>query len=233
MKAFLLAAGLGTRLSPLTKTVPKCLIPINNKPLLFYWLDLLEKENIDEVLINTHYYPNKVKDAIMQRNNKIKIQLFYEEILLGTAGTISANKDFINEEKDFYIIYADNLSNVSLLKLYEFHKSVPSVFTTYVYKTDAPKEKGIFLIDDKTGKALEFEEKPTHPKSNLANAGIGILNKKIFDYFDNSNQDFGKEIMPKIINEIYILRTDSYIRDIGTTKDYKEAQIEWKNIITN
>jgi len=230
MKAFLLAAGFGTRLKPITNDIPKCLAPINGKPLLYNWLDILEKEKIDEVLINSHYLSEKVEEAIEKRENKIKIHHIFEEYLLGTAGTILSNRDFVKDEDNFYILYGDNLTNVSLSKLYDFHKSVNSIYTTYVYETNVPEEKGIFLADEDTGKVLDFEEKPKHPKSNLANAGIGILNKQIFDYFDNNNQDFGREILPKLTNKMYVLRSENYIQDIGTLNDYYKAQKDWLKI---
>ena len=229
MKAFLLAAGLGTRLRPLTLNLPKCLIPIQGKPLLYYWLDLLEDNDVEEVIINTHYFPDKIKEAVHRRNNKIKVIIFLESDLLGTAGTIFSNREFVQKEEDFFILYSDNLTNVSLLDIYQFHKSVPSIYTTYVYKTKTPREKGVFVIDEQTGKVFDFEEKPENPKSNLANAGIGVLNKNIFDYFSGINQDFSKEIIPKITGKMYVLRTDKYIRDIGTLNEYYAAQNDWIN----
>ena len=232
MKAFLLAAGLGTRLRPLTNSVPKCLIPINGQPLLDIWLNLLENEHVDEVLINTHYFPEKVEEFISKRNNKIKVQISFEEKLLGSGGTIFSNKNFVNGENDFYVLYADNLTNVSLRSLLDFHLARKSIFTTYVYKTDVPKQKGIFVAEPDTGKVLDFQEKPKNPRSNLANAGIGVLNKEIFNYFDKNKIffDFGSDIMPKIVNDMYILATDLYIKDIGTVEDYNTAQKEWKLI---
>lgn len=230
MKAFLLAAGYGTRLKPLTDNTPKCLIPINGKPLLGIWLDLLEREGIDEVLINTHYLHKKVENFIEKRNNRIKIKLSYEKTLLGSGGTIIKNKDFVAVEENFYVLYADNLTNVALGDLLKFHLSKKSIFTTYVYETDIPREKGIFVAD-KSGKVLEFQEKPEHPKSNLANAGIGILNNEIFGYFNKDKFiDFGKDIMDKIIHNMYVLYTDLFIKDIGSIEDYISAQKEWKLI---
>ena len=232
MKAFLLAAGFGTRLRPLTDSLPKCLMPINGEPLLGIWLDLLESEKIDEVLINTHYFPEKVEEFISQRKNRVKIKLSFEEKLLGSGGTIFHNKDFVEGEENFFVLYADNLTNISLRFLLDFHLAKKGIFTTYVYKTDVPRQKGIFVAEPDTGKVLEFYEKPENPKSNLANAGIGVLNKEIFNYFDKNKIffDFGSDIMPKIVNDMYILATDLYIKDIGTVEDYNTAQKEWKLI---
>lgn len=310
MKAFLLSAGLGTRLKPLTDDIPKCLVEVCGKPLLYIWLDLLERDGVDEVLINTHYFADKVEEAVMNRDNKIKVKLFYEEELHGSGGTVLVNEDFVRNEKDFFFIFADNLSNVSLNKIYDFHVSNDSLFTTYVYKTDVPKQKGIFVADD-SGKVLDFEEKPEFPKSNLASAGIGVLSSEVFKIFNsgyivtklqsdgeksgdkvtklqsdgekNSDEvtklqsdgdgkrsnyefgimndefkaftihrgghtefteesdfsgkeqkgksgeviDFGKDVMPMLIGNMYVMETIDYIRDIGTMKDLEEAREEF------
>jgi mannose-1-phosphate guanylyltransferase len=230
VKAFLLAAGYGTRLKPITDKIPKCLVPVCNKPLLYHWLDLLERENVSEVLINTHYLPAKVNDAVSTRSNKIKITLTHEPELLGSAGTILKNKDFVKDEEDFFILYSDNLTNVSLKDIYEFHKARNAIFTTYVYYTGIPREKGIFE-SEKNGKVISFEEKPLNPKSNLANSGIGVLNKKIFKYMeDSSAKDFAKDVMPKIVNNTFIKETVDYIKDIGNVKDYEAAEVEWRRL---
>lgn len=230
MKAFLLSAGLGTRMRPLTNDKPKCLLTVCGESLLYIWLDLLERDGVEEVLINTHYFPEKIEKAVNDRRNKIKIKLFYEKELLGSGGTILANRKFVENEEDFYILYSDNLTNISLKEILDFHKSVNSVFTTYVYETNVPEQKGIFLTDE-TGKVLDFEEKPLRPKSNIANAGLGVLNKRIFNYFCYEKfLDFGKSIMPKIIGKMYIKKSDYYIKDIGTLKDYNTSQYEWGKI---
>jgi len=276
VKAFLLSAGLGIRLRPLTDDIPKCLVEINGKPLLYIWLDLLEKEGIDEVLINTHYFAEKVEEAVNKRKNRIKVKLFYEAELLGSGGTVLANDDFVRNEKDFFFIFADNLSNVSLKRIYDFHVFNKSLFTTYVYKTDVPKQKGIFVYD-LNGKVMDFEEKPEYPKSNIASAGIGVLSNKVFEIMrknyefgimndefqtftteqtketenrdfsgkeqkDKSSDevmklqsdelikssgrviDFGKDVMPELLSNMYVMETNDYIRDIGTLKDLDEAR---------
>jgi len=232
MKAFLLAAGYGTRLKPLTDSIPKCLVPINGKPLLEIWLELLEREGVTDVLVNTHYLSERVEEFICYRNNKINVELFHEDVLLGSGGTLLANKAFIRNDKDFYFLYADNITNISLNKLLRFHRSNNSIFSTYVYETKIPQQKGIFTADMKTGKVLGFEEKPKHPKSNLANAGIGILNNKIFNYLKDNKPfvDFGKDVMPELVDQMHIILTDKYIKDIGTINDYLQAQKEWKLI---
>ncbi|PLX07990.1 MAG: nucleotidyl transferase [Marinilabiliales bacterium] len=225
MKALLLSAGYGTRLKPLTDNIPKCLLPVNNKPLIFHWLEILENEGIDEVIINTHYLHEKVTKTVNERNNKIKINFFFEEELLGSAGTLFANEEILAEANDFLILYADNYTEVSLKPLIDFHKKTDALYTTYVYKTDVPHLKGIYEYNSDTGKAISFEEKPANPKSNIANAGIGVLNKHIFKY--NKGQipcDFGKDILDQITDQTYLMLTKNIIQDIGTPEDYYKLQ---------
>jgi mannose-1-phosphate guanylyltransferase len=230
LKAFLLAAGLGTRLKPMTDDIPKCLVPICGTPLIYIWLELIENAGIDEVLISTHHFADKVRDKILQRKNKVKIKFYHESVLLGSGGSIAKNYDFVKNEDNFYILYADNLTNVKLKEIWEYHSKIDSIFTVYVYETDKPKEKGIFVANE-NGKAERFEEKPENPESNLANSGIGVANKKIFDYFNNNLYiDFGKDVMTKFIDRMYIMKTHDYIKDIGTMKDYWDAQTEWNRL---
>lgn len=179
MKAFLLAAGLGTRLRPITNTIPKCLVPINGKPLLQYWIDLFKKHNIDEVCINLHYLSQQVIDFIEYNDSGIKWTLSYEHELLGSGGTIFNNKDFIKDDEPFFICYADNLTNINLTKMLEFHKLKNSSFTMALFQSNNPKECGIVSLNSDSY-ITSFEEKPQYPKSNLANAGIYLANSEIF-----------------------------------------------------
>src|SRR5258708_3459839 len=113
MKALLLAAGLGTRLRPITNHIPKCLVPIKQKPLLAYWLDLLLPNGIDELLINTHYLPEAVEDFVNQSPWRDRITLVHEDELLGTGGTLLKNRNFFKNES-FFIGHADNLTRFDL-----------------------------------------------------------------------------------------------------------------------
>ena len=147
MKAFLLAAGKGTRLQPLTFHTPKCLVPIAGKPLIEYWFDLFELYGIDEILINTSHLSEKVRDYINSHSRGLKITLTYEETLLGSGGTIKKNRYFVEGEISFYIFYADNLTNVNLKKMLEFHN-----------------EKGKDLKVEQIGKMIENIDNYHHLK---------------------------------------------------------------------
>ena len=118
MKAVLLAAGLGTRLLPLTREIPKCLIPVNGVPLMDYWFRLFRKFGIDEVLINVNHLPEKVKVYVDENAHDLKVTLIYEKQLLGSLGTILNNRQFFHADEDVYIFYSDNLTNIDLSRMH-------------------------------------------------------------------------------------------------------------------
>ena len=230
MKAFLLAAGLGTRLRPLTDTVPKCMIPINGKPLIKWWCDLLLLHGVDQVLINTHYLSEQVRDFINIYNwekTGLTLREFYESMLLGSAGTIHANRSFIEDDEYFFVCYADNLTNINLTAMRSYHESHTGVLTMALFQTKKPEQCGIIKLDD-SNCIIDFIEKPERPTSNLANAGIYITRKEIFNYLQKDTADFGKDVLPKLTGCMYGWESHDYLIDIGTIENYKQAQLEWR-----
>ena len=206
MKAFLLSAGYGTRLKPLTNNIPKCLVPICGKPLLAWWMDLFEKHGINEVLINTHYLADEVREFIEYYNaQKTGVTLIeaYEKDLLGSGGTVAINRSFIKNEEKFLICYADNLTNIDLSELINFHTKKQGMLTMGLFYTNNPKECGIAAIDSHD-LIYEFIEKPERPRSHLANAGIYVTNLDIFKYLPQKKFiDFGKDVLPNLVNKMY------------------------------
>jgi mannose-1-phosphate guanylyltransferase len=221
LKAFLLAAGVGSRLGEITADTPKCLVPINGKPLLDYWFDSFKLAGIDEILINLHYLPEKVIAHLKQLPNNFQVKPFYEETLLGSAGTIRKAWDFVGKDESFYIVYADNFAEVNLRKLYEFHiaKQNP-VLTLLAYPTDEPQRCGILELD-KNDKVISFEEKPKFPRSNFANAGIHVASRELIDFIpEKLPADLGFHVLPNLVGKMYGYVTDEYIQDIGTPEAY-------------
>lgn len=231
MKAFLLAAGLGTRLRPLTYTVPKCLVPIQGRPLLAWWMDLFEQHQVSEVLINTNYLPEPVRQFIKEYNDNhenVKLVESYEKELLGSGGTVLANRSFVENEEDFFICYADNLTETNLSSMMDFHKRNHALLTMGLFHTNNPKGCGIAACNAE-GKVMEFVEKPEHPKSNLANAGIYVANKEIYDYIPHRPfVDFGKNVLPDLVGKMYGYPIKEYLLDVGTWPNYEKAQKEWR-----
>ena len=226
-KAFLLAAGLGTRLRPLTDKIPKCLLPIQGTPLLSIWLSACEQLGIEEVLINTHHFAQEVRNWAQQQKSTVRIHLFQEENLLGSAGTIAANRNFIGGDDDFFIFYADNLVRANWEALKSFHLRHTGVLTMALFRTPKPASCGIVSLDE-SGRITAFEEKPSHPKSDLANAGIYLARSGLFELLPRRPvMDFGKDVIPGLAGQACGCLLDGYILDIGTPENYQRALVEW------
>ncbi len=241
MKALILCAGLGTRLRPITDSIPKVLVPINGYPLLKYHLDSLKKYGVKDVLINTHYLPEQIKNFIKEydkANGFLNIETTYEEILLGSAGTLKANQEFFKDEEDFIIIYGDNLTNINYNNLLDFHRQKKGICTIASYYEPHPEKKGIITYDQDM-KILSFIEKPAPDQiaSHDANAGIFVCNRKIFAYlneFDKELLDFSFDIFPRLLNsdkKMYLYKMSEFLLDIGTIETYELAQEKIKQII--
>ncbi|MBI1367290.1 MAG: NTP transferase domain-containing protein [Planctomycetes bacterium] len=217
-KALLLAGGLGTRLRPVTDTVPKCLVPIAGRPLLDYWFDALGPAGATEVRINTHHLPDAVRRYIAQKNVEGQFHLTesYEPKLLGSAGTIHANRDFADDATDVLIIYADNLSNVDLAAMLAFHHEHGDPMTMLLFHHPLPKQAGIVELDD-ASRVISFVEKPAEPKSDLANAGIYAVTAEAYREMADMNAfDLGFDVLPKFVGRMRGYTFDGYHRDIGT-----------------
>src|SRR5215813_5527409 len=122
MKAFILAAGSGTRLRPLTDSVPKCLLPIQGAPLLKIWLENCAAAGISDVLVNVHSHAGKIRDFARTHKVPVQVHIAEEEELLGSAGTLAANREFVSGEEIFLVLYGDVLTNVNLAELLSFHR---------------------------------------------------------------------------------------------------------------
>jgi mannose-1-phosphate guanylyltransferase len=230
MKAFLLAAGVGSRLRPITDKIPKCLVPINGRTLLYYWFNLFEQHGIDEVLINLHHLPELVFQFLEENEFDLKVHTVFEQELLGSAGTIRNNFDFVCKDSEFLVCYADNLTNMNLARMSDFHRSTGPILTLGLFRANNPSKCGIAEIDGNYT-VINFIEKPERPKSNLAGAGIYIANHEIWHYLpDRYPSDFGYDVLPQLVGKMKGYVIEEYFIDIGTIENYERAQREFPNI---
>ncbi len=241
MKAFLLSAGLGTRMMPMTDHTPKCLLSINGTPLLEIWFNLFTRHGINEVLINTHRHHKKVnefiskysKDIITENlKKKLCIKIFYEKELLGSAGTLMANRHWVKDDEAFFILYSDNLTDLDLAKMYAFHDRHELPISMGVFNTDAPERCGIAEIDENKI-VTNFEEKPKKPKANTAFAGICVADKRLFDLFPRNPEkirplDMASHVIPNLKGKIKAYFIEEFLMDIGTPESYQSAQLKWR-----
>lgn len=229
MKAFLLAAGHGTRLRPLTDLIPKCLVPIQGKPLLGIWLDWCDLNGISEVLLNVHAHPDAVI-AYLKDHRGVKVTISHEKELLGSAGTLIANRQFVEEEEEFAILYADVLTNCSFDKMLDFHRVQKSQVTLGLYHVSNPSECGIASVGV-DGRITEFVEKPAHPIGDLAFTGLMIGGPETMEALPNKiPSDIGSDLIPRLIGRMFGYAVDDYLIDIGTHEKYERAQKEWPGL---
>src|SRR5207248_11740273 len=137
-KAFLLAAGHGVRLRPLTDTTPKCLLPIRGVPLLDIWLHRCREIGVAEVLINLHSHANEVRNFLRDRSWGVQVCVSDEPELLGSAGTIRENEEWLGGDRNFWIFYADVLTNANLNEMLRFHRRQLAAVTIGVYNVPDP-----------------------------------------------------------------------------------------------
>ena len=229
VKAFLLAGGLGTRLRPLTDAVPKCLLPINGKPLLQYWLENLAEASVSEVLINTHWLHEQVDDFIANVHIPgLSVQTFFEPELLGSAGTLAANLDWARGASCIPIIYADNFTDTPVSGLLEAHRSHTLPFTLGVFRAQHPERCGIVEVDGQ-GIVTSFIEKPEHPRSNLAAGGMYVADPEILDRIGALASrhgrpfDLGFHVLPSLVNAMKTYEVSKNFLDVGTIENYETA----------
>lgn len=229
-KAMIMAAGVGSRLDPLTQEVPKPLVPIANKPVMDILLEKLLDISIKDVVANTHYKAEKIIERYKDNAMGINFSYVHETTLSGTAGGVKKCQFFFDEGEDFLILSADGLSNADLKAGIESHKKSGAIASIGIKKI-AIEEIPHFgvVVTDSEGFISEFQEKPSisEAKSDCINTGIYIFNYKIFDYIpENIFYDFAKNVFPELLAKGIKINTfpvDAYWSDIGTIAQYSQS----------
>jgi mannose-1-phosphate guanylyltransferase len=227
MKAFLLAAGMGSRLRPITDTIPKCMVPIDGRPMLDIWLDALDYAGADEVLVNLHHLPDVVRRHVDARTRPPAVRAFFEPELLGSAGTLRANRAWVETDEMFLACYADNLTDFDLRSLVAAHKEHGALATLTVFHSEHPSTGGVVELDE-SGTVTGFAEKPANPVSDLVNAGMYAFGPGVLDEIGGPTpRDIGYDLLPRLVGRAKAVPVEGYLRDIGTVAAYRRAQREW------
>ena len=230
MKAFLLAAGHGSRLRPLTDNQPKCLLPIKGKPLLAIWLEQCRRFGIDEVLVNVHSHADQVRDFLRSQNGNIHVQVVEETALLGSAGTLRVNSGWVAAEDHFWVFYADVLTCTDLDSMMRMHMAKRPAATLGVYRVPHPERCGIVQLDQ-DGMIQEFVEKPSRPASDLAFSGVMIATPKLLAAIPSRvPSDIGFDLLPRLSGRLFAHPITDYLLDIGTPETYQRAQETWPGL---
>ncbi len=226
VRVLLLAGGLGTRLRPLTDHTPKCLVPVAGRPLLDYWLDRFREAGLRDLRINTHHLPEAVREYIDRVNatSEFRMSEAYEAQLLGSAGTVMANRDLADDASEILIVYADNFSNVDLNELLRFHRSHGDPMTMMLFRAPHPENCGIATLDAEH-RIIDFVEKPKNPTSDLANAGLYVLSQEAYkEIADMQVFDIGFDVLPRFLNRMRGWASPGFHLDIGTHEALEKAQ---------
>jgi mannose-1-phosphate guanylyltransferase len=231
MRAVLLAAGLGTRLRPLTLTVPKCLVPIRGKPLLDYWLEHVFEAGFERALVNTHWLPERVEAHVAASKWRDRVDLVFEPELLGTGGTVLANRAWLGGQP-YLLAHADNLTDFDVAEFRRRHEGRPAgcAMTMLAFRTDAPKTCGILGLGP-DGLVESFHEKVENPPGNLANAAVYLCEPEVTEFIASLGKpvvDFSTEVIPHFLGRILSYETAGYHRDIGSPEALALAEAEFR-----
>jgi len=226
LRALLLAAGLGTRLRPLTHHLPKCLVPIHGRPLLDYWMETLVHHGIDQVLINTHHLAPLVCRFLERSSWMPWVTLVDEPSLLGTGGTLLKNREFFRDEP-MLVAHADNLTIFDAEDFLASHGRRPegTEMTMMLFEADDPRSCGIVELD-RCGIVQAFHEKVAEPPGNLANAAVYVFEPTVFKLLERKQApevDLSTEVIPYLHGKINTYKNTAYHRDIGNMASWREA----------
>jgi NDP-sugar pyrophosphorylase family protein len=233
MKAFILAAGLGTRLRSLGLDVPKVMVPIGGKPLLEHHLELFKRQGIREFIVNLHYLPEKIT-TYFGDGSKFGVSITYshEPEILGTAGAVKKMESELRTGS-FIVFYGDNLVRVDFAPLLEFHRARKALATVALFASPEPWTGGV-VETDSNGRVLRFVEKPDRKQvsTNLISAGIFVLEPQVLDVIPAGKfHDFGKDVFPRLLAEgrpVYAMEPKAYIQDVGTPERLAKAQHDFE-----
>jgi mannose-1-phosphate guanylyltransferase len=200
--------------------------------MLDIWLDALAEAGVDEVLVNTHHLADQVEAHVAARSGPVRVRISHEPELLGSAGTLRANRDFVAGEDMFLALNADNLTDFDLRVLVDAHRAGGQVATLTVFRAPRPSECGILEVAD--GRVVGFVEKPADPRSNLANAGLYALHPRLLDEIPEPlPRDIGFDLLPLLVGRARVVELgDSFLLDIGTPAALELARDAWRSRAT-
>jgi mannose-1-phosphate guanylyltransferase len=242
MRAMILAAGLGTRLRPITYEMPKPMVPVLNRPVMEHIVRLLSRHGFTETIANLHWFPELI-EAHFGNGSELGVELSYsfEEQLLGTSGGVRNAAGFLGDS--FLVISGDALTDIDLTAMRRFHESHDGIATLATRRVDDTSQFGV-VITGGDGRVQGFQEKPDPAEalSDLANCGIYMFRSEIFDFFPSSGTsvaagagdppgfaDWAMDVFPRLLEgdvPFYSHEIDAYWNDIGNLEELRESTVD-------
>ena len=225
MQALVLAGGEGTRLRPLTTTVPKPVLPLVNRPFISYMIDWLAGHGFDEIVLSCGFLADGVRTVVGDGDGRIRIRYVTEPEPLGTAGGVKFAEDILEER--FAVLNGDVLTDMDLSRLWDDHARRGARATLALIEVDDPSAYGLVLTDAE-GRVTDFLEKPDEPvpgHAALINAGAYVLEREILEPVPAGRSvSFEREVFPSLVGDgLYACPLRSYWLDIGTPERYLQA----------
>jgi mannose-1-phosphate guanylyltransferase len=243
MRAMILAAGLGTRLRPITYEMPKPMVPVLNRPVMEHIVELLARHRFSKVIANLHWFPEVIRERFGDGSaSGIDLEYSNEEKLLGTAGGVRNVAGFLGD--DFLIISGDALTDIDLGAMREFHCSHDGIATLATRRVSETSQFGVTIVGA-DGRIQGFQEKPDPAEalSDLANCGIYMFRSEIFDYFPAEGEtskaagpedpsgftDWAMDVFPALLDAdvpFYSHEIDAYWNDIGNLEELRQGNFD-------
>lgn len=229
MRAMVMAAGLGTRLQPLTQYLPKPMMPVANRPVMHHLLNLLRRHGVTEVGANLHYFPDAIKGYFGDGSALgLSIRWSYEQELLGTAGGTRALGDLWGRER-VLVTSGDGLHDIDLTALREQHERTGALATLVVKPVDDPSSYGVVVV--RGTEIVGFQEKPRRDeaRSNLASAGVYLLEPELLELIPDGFHDFGTQVWPEVVKQpgaLHAYTTMAYWNDVGGLDELRDGTLD-------
>jgi mannose-1-phosphate guanylyltransferase len=180
--------------------------------------------------VNLHYQSQIVRDFLARTQLDLRVRLFEEPTLLGSAGTLRANRAWVACEPSFWVFYADVLTTANLARMEDFHRQHQGVATLGVCRVADPRRSGIVEVDQ-GGTVRQFIEKPENPPGNLAFGGILLARPELLESVpEEGPADLGHDVLPGLVNRMFAYPITEYHLDIGTPESYAAAQAGWPGL---
>ncbi|MBI2844375.1 MAG: NDP-sugar synthase [Armatimonadetes bacterium] len=230
MKAMILAAGVGSRLDPLTRHIPKPMVPIVNRPVMEHIVELLARHGIKNIMVNLHYLGDQIEEYFGNGSKwGAKIHYCKEDRLWGDAGSVKRCEDFFDDT--FIVVGGDDLADIDITRIVRLHKEKKAIATIALSLVDDPSEYGIALLNDR-GRITRFLEKPRGEVifSNAANTGVYVFDPRVLELIPRGvPYGFGNNVFPMLLEQrtrFYGYLTSSYWRDVGNLKQYQQTHYD-------
>ncbi|XP_053159369.1 mannose-1-phosphate guanyltransferase beta isoform X2 [Hemicordylus capensis] len=225
MKALILVGGYGTRLRPLTLSIPKPLVEFCNKPILLHQVEALVKAGVNHVILAVSYMSELLEKEMKEQEQRlgIRISLSHEKEPLGTAGPLALARDLLTENSEpFFVLNSDVICDFPFTDMMRFHGHHGKEGTIVVTKVEEPSKYGVVVCEADTGRIHRFVEKPQVFVSNRINAGMYILNPSVLERIQLRPTSIEKEIFPVMAEQgqLYAMELQGFWMDIGQPKDF-------------